>query len=199
MKRSDPTENLEEFLDQINEHHTEDFIPVKATDELAKKLMKEEQETISTKKIKNISDIDLLGEYFYSKKLIDDKEKEEKIPPMKDIMSGKFYKKLHDTSDQDEVVFYGGNYLTRSAVEELAVYQNLNELGWNSLKVMKDKDVSKKITNILKNKDKKEKKKNKKHKKDDDFIIKIATDNDYDTFGDFQEDMLNFEAKNIFK
>ena len=47
---------------------------------------------------------------------------------------------------------------------------------------------------------KKDKKKNKKlNKVKDDFMSTLIFDNSYDSYGEFEEDMLNFTASNIFK
>ena len=51
----------------------------------------------------------------------------------------------------------------------------------------------------MQDKDRRSKKKGKKNKKNDDFIVKIVTDNDYDTFKDFEEDMRDFTAGNLFR
>ena len=55
---------------------------------------------------------------------------------------------------------------------------------------------------LLKKADKREKKQRKKNKKKnkikDDFMSTLVFDNGYETFEDFQDDMLNMTAANIF-
>ena len=192
-------EKIENYIENVSDTDVRELEPTGALDPVVNKIIKEEGSSLSAKKIQKISNIDYLEEYFKTKNVMKEEEELKDVPTVKEIMSGEYLEKIKDTADQDDVIFYRGNYMNRGSVEELQVYQNLGELGWNSLKVMKNKDVSKRITKIMKDKDKEEKKKKKNKGKKDDFLVKVAMDGDYDNFSDFEEDMLNFTASNIFK
>jgi len=192
-------ELLEKYVEDVSdEQHVEVLEPTAAFDPIANRVIKEEGSSlVSIKKVQKISNIDYLEEYFKTKNVIKHEEEIKDVPSIKEIMSGEYLDKIKDTSDTDDVLFYKGNYMHRDSVEELQVYQTLGDLGWNSLKVMKSKDVSKNITRIMKERTKKDKKK--KGKKNDDFLVQVMTDGDYENFDAFQEDMLNFSSANIFK
>jgi hypothetical protein len=159
-------------------------------------------EKLASKKLEAIDNLDYLNEYFYGKNQQKEKEKEKEYADLSlsKIMKSNYVDYLpEDTTERDTIINYKGAYLNQEAIEELKVFENLSQYGWNSLKLMKRKNISSRITNILKGKQKKEKKKDKKRDKNDDFIVKIVTDNNYDDFSSFQEDMLNFTSSNIFK
>lgn len=152
-----------------------------------------------------IQTINFLEEYFMNKNKnivpgkLDDDDVNISITR---IMSEEFDDMVEDTSEEDDVIFYQGNYMNRRTVEDLRVYQDLGERGWNAVKLMKHKGVSKRVTKIVKNQNKTNNKKSKKDKKNkrknDDFLVSVMLDNEHDSFKDFEEDMLNFSAKNIF-
>jgi hypothetical protein len=175
---------------------------VKGKDKDAKELASEDVDNISNKKLKEINSLDYLEDYFRTKNLMTKREddtdkKKNKGPSLRDIMEGKV--NTRDTTDDDEIVSFHGNFMDRASASELVAFESLGACGWNSYKLMKSKDVSKRVTSLFKEKKKEGKKKDKKKDKQDDFIVKIATDNEWDSFNDFQEDMLNFTTANIFK
>lgn len=157
---------------------------------------------VEMKKIRHISSIDYLEEYFRNKNFVaakkKEKEKDEGLIPLTDIVSGKALEDLNDTTEQDDIIFYRGNYMNREAVDELQLYQKLGELGWNAVKIMKDHKVSGRITKIVKNQKKENKKKKKKMMKGNDFMVHVMEDAGYDSFGDFERDMLNMTSDNVF-
>lgn len=171
---------------------------VNGNDKITKELAKEIKDKISAKELQKIDNIDFLEEYFKTKNISKLKDEEEFTPSLKEFMNGEYLDKIKDTSELDDVIYYQGNYINKGSLEELHTYQGLGDMGWNSLKIMKKKNISKRITNIVKDKKKKEKKKSKKRSDDDDFMTKLYSDNEYESFSDFEEDMLNFTAKNIF-
>lgn len=210
LSRTNNEKINENVVQELTEVYSEDrpetalILDTKSFDYVGRKLLRDESFNINTKKLKSITNINYLEEYFQTKNIIAKKEKEEKVAQysLTDIVNGKAEQALQDTTEQDDIVFYRGNYLKREAMDELKVYHDLNDLGWNSLKIMKQKGVSKKITSVIKNQNKKNKKskksKNKKNRDADDFMMKVMVDNDHDTFEDFQKDMLNFSSENIF-
>lgn len=177
----------------------------KTKDPLANKLIKEGHfdRVKLTSKMAYINDIDLLEDYFRAKNTQKAEEAEAKTIPLSMIVSGEYEKMLKDTTEEDDVIYHRGTYMNRATVEDLKVYQDLGERGWNSIKLMKEKGVSKRITKIVKSQNKKNNKKNKKDKKkrkdNDDFVVKVMMDNDYDSFGAYQQDMENFTASHVFR
>lgn len=154
-----------------------------------------------TKNLKDINNLDFLEEYFKSKVVKEKKKEEEQLEnvTLTKLMSPDWYKD-NDTTEDDEVIFYKGRYLTKESADELQMFENLSELGWNSLKLMKNKSGNKRISRILKEEAKHEKKKSKKKKKiknNDSFMDVVIGDN-YDSFEQFEEEMLNMNRNSIF-
>jgi hypothetical protein len=171
-------------------------------DPVAKRLIKEGHfDRIKIGKVKEINNIDFLEEYFRTKNVAKAEEAIERSIPLSKIVSGEYDNMVIDTTEQDDIIYYRGAYMNRATVNDLRVYQDLGERGWNSIKLMKEKGVSKRITKIVENQNKKNKKKNKKSSKkkskNDDFFVKVMSDNNYDSFGDYQQDMMNFTASNV--
>jgi hypothetical protein len=171
-------------------------------DPVAKRLIKEGHfDRIKIGKVKEINNIDFLEEYFRTKNVAKAEEAIERSIPLSKIVSGEYDNMVTDTTEQDDIIYYRGAYMNRATVNDLRVYQDLGERGWNSIKLMKEKGVSKRITKIVENQNKKNKKKNKKSSKkkskNDDFFVKVMSDNNYDSFGDYQQDMMNFTASNV--
>jgi hypothetical protein len=200
--------NSTEILDTIDETISEIEVPEdlpdefkikKVKDEDIKELLQEDLTLLSPKKIKSIDSIDLLEEYFRTKNLSKKKEVEKVKPPsLTDIVKGRYKPPVQDTSDDDEIIYYRGKYLTRATVNELSMYDQLSQMGWDGVKLMKRTGMGKNAAKMLKEQKKEKKKKNKKNKDLDEFIVKIMGDNSYDDFGDFEKEMLNFTSENIF-
>lgn len=204
------TEKLEELVESYDADTTKPDMLVYDTthsDPIGEKLAKKTPHTPNVSNFQSIGSMNYLEEYFHNrniqskKKVVNTSDKPQYS--LTDIADGKVQENVYDTSEKDEVVFYRGNYLRRDAIEEVQVYDRLNDLGWNSLRIMRDKGASRKITKVIKNQNQKNIKKTKKNKKkkkqSDDFLVKVMMDNDHDTFDDFEKDMLDFTAKNIFK
>jgi hypothetical protein len=198
-------------LDELIEESAETFgvhdiiMDSEAKDPVAHRLAKEGNfNQVSLRKVGHISSVEFLEEYFSKKNGSKQEEKEEQLKQISltRIASDEFDKIIKDTDEEDDVIFYRGNYMNRDTVDDLRVYQDLGARGWNSVKLMKDKGVSKRVTKIVKSQNKKNKKKNKKsgkkRREGDDFLMQMMNDNDHDNFSSFEEDMLNFTAKNVF-
>lgn len=142
--------------------------------------------------------IDYLEAYFANKRTNTKKTKNYAVKnvTLTELMSGDYNE---DEEETDDIIYYKGNMMNRDAVQQLARMEELNSLGWNSLKIMKSKNGTERITKILKNRKKKSKKEKKKQKEYNSFMVNVMGDNDYDDYSDFEDDMLNFSAKNIFK
>jgi len=191
-----PDEEIIDKLLLINNDEIQEFKSSKITDKVVLEIIKDGAVTaIPDKKLKSIHNIDLLAEFFESKEKIKQSKQKEYIPKLNELMNGNYFDKIQDTTKQDEVIHYNGRFVTRDTAEELRVYQNLNDMGWNSIKLMKEKGVSKRATKLIK--DRENKKRKKKNKKNDNFMTRVVTDNNYNSFEDFQEDMLNFTSGNL--
>lgn len=200
MKHTEAQDSVLDFIeDTFHDDRTPiDFEETRMRDRSALRMIKEDSMDISAKKIREMTNIDHLEEYFRTKNVIKHKKEEEVKVTLSDILSGKYTDKIKDTTEEDSVIFYKGNYMSQDTVQDLHVYESLNTIGWNSMKLMKHKNVSKRVTRVISDRERKLSKSQKKRKKDNDFIIKIATDNEYDTFKDYEEAMTDFTASNIF-
>lgn len=153
--------------------------------------------------------IDLIAGYFETKskfeKEKDIKEGYDENLTLQDLIDDNFVTEEDLKNDVDEMIWYNGMMVKKSALEDEAIYRKLNELGWNTKKIYKNtvNDGKKGIAyELLKRADKKEKKNKKKAKEQnkikDDFMTTLIFDNNYDSFKDFEDDMLNMTAFNIF-
>lgn len=142
--------------------------------------------------------IDYLEAYFASNRM---KNKQDKNKAVRNVSLTSLMNEDYDEVEDnlDDIVYYRGNMMNRDNVQQLARMEELNALGWNSLKIMKSKNGNDRITKILKNRKKKSKRDKKKRKEFNNFMVNVMGDNDYDDFSAFEEDMLNFSARNIFK
>lgn len=150
---------------------------------------------------KDIPSIQYLEEYFYTKNRggYGKSKDEEPVFSLSEYYDGSFAKKLRDTRNEErETVFFRGNYIDRESADELALYKQLGKIGWNSMKIMREAGVSKKITKALKKEGKKNKKKEKKKRKHDNLVVQLMTDGGYDSFEDFQAEMESFKVSDIF-
>lgn len=200
-----------ELLEEIEEE-LEDMIPrnVRALtldpsmhDRVANQILKTEtfDVKLSNKKLSHADSISYLEEYFLNKNVIakKNKEKEQELYSMKEIMSDDYETLIQDTEEKDDVIYYQGKLLHRSAVQELQTYQDMAQYGWNSLKLMRSKGVSKKLTNHVKSQKKANKKKKKGKKSEGDDFLQYLVDDTGGSFADFEKDMLNFTSDNVFK
>lgn len=143
--------------------------------------------------------IDYLEAYFAKKRTTEkDKNKVVKNPSLTDLLTDNTDDDYEE--NMDDIVYYRGSMMNRGNVQQLARMEELNSLGWNSLKIMKQKNANGSITKILKKKKKRAKKDKKKRKAYNSFMVNVMGDNnDFDDFDMFENDMLNFTSKNIFK
>ena len=163
------------------------------------------------KSIKSIDDpIDFLENYFNKSK---NKKEEEDVYnddsascSLTELVTTDIYK-MDDDAKDSEPVWYRGSFVARDTIDELKLYEQLNLMGWNTFKIMKDSKTSKAVTKVLKARkksSKEEKKDRKKAKKraskvTDGFLLSAASDNGYDDYNDFADDMLNFTADSLYK
>lgn len=197
---------LEEMDDKIADpNFTEIVVDEDARNRAGEKLLEDINMDIDTQKLKEISNVDYLEEYFKTKNVVlkAKAEKEQKKYSVSDLMKGDVYDKIVDTTENDDVINYRGEYMRHKEAEELQVYKDLAKLGWDHIKIMRAMGVSKRVTDILKDQQKEGKKKGKNNKKkkesDDDFFVHIVTDGGYDSYADFEKDMLNMTSSNVFK
>lgn len=151
--------------------------------------------------LKGNDSIDYLEQYFANKRRNLKKEylndEDEDRISLKDIMEGNYVEE--DENDSDDILFYQGNMMNRRNIKQLSLMEDLNKYGWNSLKIMRHTlSGNKAVTKIMKKRKKKIKKISKKQIKHyDSFMSSVLGDDT--SFSDFEEDVLDFTAKNIFK
>ena len=116
-----------------------------------------------------------------------------------------YYGKDEYMEDSDTgYAVYNNMMLSTGTMKELDIYHKLNDLGWNSYKLMKKNSYSKRVASVFKPPKKKKKKKSAYNKDYDGLLIDIMTDNGFDTddmdsFAEFQKEMLNMTSANVFK
>lgn len=203
---------IDAYIDEVYGDDTvEDIVKIKEDREV-KGLMENHVSSYKYKSTMTASNIDILDEYFAMKNKKRKKSKKEKKknrrydkhsygPSLADYASGDYIYDIEDTDDLDkEYVMYNGKYLTKEAAEELETYHKLNELGWNSYKLMKGQGFRTSIAEMFKDekkRKKKEKKLAKKKRKSDNLLVEIMTDGGYDDFEAFQREMLNCTSANF--
>ena len=166
-------------------------------------------------------DFDYLDNYFRNKNYNPKKDKKkhkkknnknkENRAMISDLMRADYdlyyYGKDEYMEDSDTgYAVYNNMMLSNGTMKELDIYHKLNDLGWNSYKLMKKSSYSKRVASVFKppKKKKKNKKKSVYNKEYDGLIIDIMTDNGFDTddmdsFAEFQKEMLNMTSANVFK
>lgn len=151
--------------------------------------------------------IDFINEYFETKSKMDkDKYHEEtEEASLQDLLDDNFVTEEDLQNATDEMIWYNGMMVKKSVLDEDMIYRKLNDMGWDGKKIFRNTvDTGKRgiAYELLKRADKKEKKERKKNKKlnkvKDDFMTTLIFDNNYDNFGDFEDDMLNMAAEDIF-
>lgn len=218
-------EKLETIISFYSEDMNIDNIVVEqGKDKVAEKIL---DDGISGNKHKNIksqsfrSDFDYLDYYFKNKNFNGGKKNKKKDKKNKknkdkllisDLMRSDyedyFYGKDGYMEDSEQsLALYDNLLLSSGTVKELDVYHKLNDIGWNSYKLMKKGEFNSRVTNMFKPPKKKKKDKKNKSKYNDKYdglLIDIMTDNGFDTddmdsFEDFQREMLNMTSANVFK
>ena len=151
--------------------------------------------------------IDFINEYFETKSKMDkDKYHEEtEEASLQDLLDDNFVTEEDLQNATDEMTWYNGMMVRKSALDEDMIYRKLNDMGWDGKKIFRNTvDTGKRgiAYELLKRADKKDKKERKKNKKlnkvKDDFMTTLIFDNNYDNFGEFEDDMLNMAAEDIF-
>lgn len=155
------------------------------------------------RRLKKAKSIDYIERYFMEKEA---RKKETRKPTLSDYFFDNVVFKS-DKPDKNEVIYYKGSWMPRKDAEAFDFYNQLEDYGWDGYKIMREslsgnkKYESKRITSLYKKERKKKKKdaKRKKNKKSD-FIISVgkSINNDYETFADFEDDVLDFTSENIF-
>lgn len=208
--------DMDKIHDYVNEVYPDDIDTMTTSiirDKEAEKLSNEVGavgKRITTTAFK--SDQDFLDSYFNSKRVKGDKKgkkkkkKDKKYDDNKylltDVMNGYYdYEEVED-SDNQTIMSYNGLLLNTGTTKEMSVYQRLNDIGWNSYKLMRRSKYSKRVASAFKplKKGKKKKKKGFNVQNSyDDLIIDIIQDQGYDNFEEFQKDMLNMTSDNVLK
>lgn len=152
--------------------------------------------------------LDFIAEYFSEKQKFNEDSNKEDVDTnvtLQDLLDDNFVTEEDLQNDNNEMIWYNGQMMRKEVVQENAVYRQLKDLGWDGTKIFKKNmkgnthGIAYDLLKKQDKRDKKEKKKNKKkNKAKDDFMSTLIFDNSYDSFADFQDDMLNMTAENIF-
>ena len=151
--------------------------------------------------------IDFINEYFETKSKMDKEKYQEETEEasLQDLLDDNFVTEEDLQNATDEMIWYNGMMVKKSALDEDMIYRKLNDMGWDGKKIFRNTvDTGKRgiAYELLKRADKKDKKERKKNKKlnkvKDDFMTTLIFDNNYDNFGEFEDDMLNMAAEDIF-
>lgn len=200
-------------VDKLLDAYDEDKHSEIVIDEMSNKHAKEMKDVIGRitfnkdevkNKLRKLSKLDHLNEYWkerrnrYNKEMNDRRKySDEDRVSLSDYYSGEYIDKIYDDEDEERITYQGRVFDRRSA-DQLALYRELSKLGWDSMQLMRQRNVSKGISKVFKNEQKNKKKKKKGRETKDDTMLQILTDGDYDSFEDFQAEMENFTSNNIF-
>lgn len=158
-----------------------------------------------------VSDQSFLDSYFNSRKVKKGKKKKDKKNKKKDndkylltdVMNGYYDYDDSEVEDSDNqaLMSYNGLLLNSGTTKEMDVYRRLNEIGWNSYKLMRRSKYSKRVASTFKPLKKGKKKKKGFNVKDsyEDLLIDIVQEQGYDNFEEFEKDMLNMTADNVLR
>lgn len=200
-----------ELLSVIDEEYSDRELPVdeiriddENVDKSVVKLSKglQQFQEIKMKDLRDIQSIDYLDEYFNTKNVIANEQTNDALEKvsLSDVLTGKVFDMVKDTSDEDDVVLYKGRFMNRDSIEEIKIFNTLGELGYNSMRLMRQQNVSKKVRRLLKeqesSKKKKKKKKNKHIHQADKFMVDLAGDNGYDNYAQFEKALFDLSYDN---
>lgn len=199
-------EQMDHFVkNYIKEHNDEVYNPHIKMDKkkdlkkiMEKSVLPAQIQRIEKKRIDSMNEIDYLNEYFMNREDRHKKLKPAKRMSLTECLNSEFYE---EDPDEYAVRNVNGHFVSSNVAKELEVYEVMRSLGYDHLKLMKRLNVSKKFIDMEKKKvrgnKKKDKKKKKKQEKVDDFLVSMATDNNYDSFEDFEKEMLDFTSKRL--
>lgn len=152
-------------------------------------------------------ELDLFEEYFASH-VKGAKKKSEPVEQMtditvRDILKDNYRETIVDINeDEEEFILHKNAFIRKEDIETVENIKILGSLGWDQVKLTRRiKGASRNsILRITKNESKKSKKKRKKAERaGNQFLLDLSGQSDkYDSFGDFENAMLNFTSENRF-
>lgn len=196
------TERLQEHTEYTGPAQIKGVMPNKKFDKLMDGVVISNNTGNSSTLGKNVmkTDEDLINEYFERKarkngtiKQADDTEWDPETYAISDLMDDDYYDDLMSDEDDDTPVFANGRYMTRIEREENKVFEELHDLGWDSIKLMKASGSKlgeeSRIAKITKRREKKLKKR---QKDVDKKLMKSMGKGNYKSFDEYEDQMLNF-------
>lgn len=215
-KHIDFEEVAEWAEENLNPHKTPETVQTETVFK-SKEAEKARMQSIETnaRKIKSkgyASDVDYIDEWFKMKNIStmrDQKKslkkkgkkkyKDEQPKLIATYMRSDYLDGLEKSTQKDPMTQYNGILLSAENMESLAVYHKLAELGWNSYKLMRKADFSKRTLAQFKKMNKKKKKKKKKAIDSSVGMLfgDIIADNGYNDYEEFRDDMLDMSWDNI--
>lgn len=181
---------------------------IKCKDKNIEKLIEETStRKVTLKKFREIDAVELLSSYFdnaNSKEAKEEKRKYEDIC-VADIAEG--IDQVDDNDEDEKTTFFRGRMISHAELAQYNLLKDMNKWGWNSYKIMKQtKSKNSTATLALKQERRLEKKRKKKkgvQKAADNFLMNLMGDNDmevqFDSFEDYENDMLNLTVNDVFK
>lgn len=159
------------------------------------------------KRLREVDAVELLSSYFdnaNSKEAKEEKRKYEDIC-VADIAEG--IDEVKDSDDDEKTTFFRGRMISQTELCQYNLLKDMNKWGWNSYKIMKQtKSKNSTATLALKQERRLEKKRKKKkgvQKTADKFLMNLMGDNDmdveFDSFEEYENDMLNISINDVFK
>lgn len=189
-----------EFLDSIINVYTDECqepLLLARQDEVAKGLKKIDK-IIDRKKTGNSPlaksrDISILEDYFSKRRQEEERERENLIEDitLTQLMSDEFYDILEsmNTKDEDDLVSYNGELIPRRQLKTIELVNEMNKLGWNTVKVLNAIKANSKLLNITKKHNKELKKAQKRNKKAESYLAKMLSDNKFDSMDEYDSAM----------
>lgn len=145
--------------------------------------------------------LDLFEEFFTnrsSKRSYEHEEEQVSDITVSDILAPDYHERVIDIDDDgDEFVQYGNGFIHRDDVKTMDNINMLGKLGWNEMKLSRRIKGSSNITKIMRAESKKEQKRRKRREKAGDrFLLELSGQGDsHNSFGAFEEAMLDFTSK----
>lgn len=147
-------------------------------------------------------DISILEDYFSKRRQEEERERENVIEDitLTQLMSDQFYEILEsmNTKDQDDLVSYNGELIPRSQLKTIELVNEMNKLGWNTVKVLNAIKANSKLLNITKKHNKELKKAQKRNKKAEAYFSKLLSDNKFSSMNEYDNAMSFATDDSIF-
>ena len=206
-------EEFDEYMDTWfpDDNYIEPTVTIR-NDKLADKISSKFTTSPYFKSYSFQSDAQYLENYFANKNKSKKNSKKKKNKSnidedpflLTDWLNGCYTPSENNESDNSYSTPYGTLLLSGSRTREMEMYHRINDCGWNSYKIMKNSNYSKRERELFKPVKKAKKKKKNKGKNAmremglEDSIVQIFEDMGYDDFEDYRKEMLSMTSDDLF-